>query len=374
MPRKKPCIFISHIHEDADIAIGLKEYLDKVFLSFFDIFVASDGSSIRAGDNWSASLEAALKKAEMVLVLVSEPSLERRWIYFEAGGAYFMGKRVVPVCCRGLSINRIGTPLNWLQSLDAKEASGAVRLINEVASTFEVSAPSVDIEFLSQLLAGNILKSKSAVEAPQIPRRPLPLFFLLDTSGSMAGERIGLMRQGLIKLVDYLQLPEEPFLPLLSILTFGTSSNLLVPPTPVSEIRQMPEILAEGSCALGEALLHLSRIINDPALMPKRCLRPLIVLTLDGCPNDDWQSGLKALKDTGMGSRAGRLCLALGKDADYKVLREIGNLGVLPMVKPEDILGITNFFRWVSTAVTTFPDEKDDWELPPPPPGIQIVI
>src|SRR5947209_226428 len=101
MPRLKPVIFISHIHEDAGLANALQAFIAEAFLGFFEIFVSSDGASIRSGDNWSDAIEAALEKSELVLVLLSHEAAERRWIYFESGGAYFSRKRVIPICCRG---------------------------------------------------------------------------------------------------------------------------------------------------------------------------------------------------------------------------------------------------------------------------------
>jgi hypothetical protein len=42
-------------------------------------------------------------------------------IYFEAGGAYFAGKRVIPVCCRTLSISELGKPMEWLQAIEGSK-------------------------------------------------------------------------------------------------------------------------------------------------------------------------------------------------------------------------------------------------------------
>ena len=107
MKRQKPIIFISHIHEDADIAYQLKKFLDESFIGIFDIFVSSDGASIRSGDKWSSVIERSLNNAELVLALISSESKDRRWIYFECGGAYFSNKHVIPVCCRNLSMSEL---------------------------------------------------------------------------------------------------------------------------------------------------------------------------------------------------------------------------------------------------------------------------
>ncbi len=46
----------------------------------------------------------------------------------------------------------------------------------------------------------------------------------------------------------------------------------------------------------------------------------------DGQPTDDFSSGLKALMDQQWGKRAVRMAIAIGQDADFRVLqRFIGN-------------------------------------------------
>lgn len=53
--------FISHISEEAKVAAGLKEALDRDFLGILDVFVSSDGESIAAGEDWLRSIDEALR-------------------------------------------------------------------------------------------------------------------------------------------------------------------------------------------------------------------------------------------------------------------------------------------------------------------------
>jgi|GEM_PF-3104918 len=324
MKRKKPIIFISHIHEDAQIANLLKEYINNAFLGFFNIFVSSDGASIRAGDNWSANLEKALQEAEFVMVLISSRSIERRWIYFESGGAYFLGKRVIPVCIHDFSLSEIGLPLSWLEAIQGRDYDGSKSLIEEIARNFELNCPKVDIKMLTRLLAGNI--------APALPHlggevavRPFPLFLLADASGSMAGETISTVRIGLEKLIDFLQQPNlnVNFMPIFSLITFGSKVRPLIPPTPIINIKSIPKIDAEGATNLGEALNYLATLLNDPLIVPRRSLPPVIIVILDGTPSDNWREGLKEIDKLPWGRKAVRLCLALGNDLIMKCLKKL---------------------------------------------------
>lgn len=64
MSRNKPIIFISHIHEDSAIAKILKNWITNIFLGAVEVFVDSDGASIRGGENgW--------KKLKMLCVALS---------------------------------------------------------------------------------------------------------------------------------------------------------------------------------------------------------------------------------------------------------------------------------------------------------------
>jgi uncharacterized protein YegL len=219
------------------------------------------------------------------------------------------------------------------------------------------------------------IDSTEKTTSTKIARRPLPVFILLDASGSMAGKRIELMRQGIVRLIEHLQWYDGPVEILLSIITFGSHAEVSLEPTPVTEIKQLPDIRAGGATALGSALRLLANLLNTWALPSHtRILRPMIIVAMDGSPTDDWQPGLAEIKKSVIGSRADRLVLAIGDGADYKVLREIGSLGVLPLIQPEDMVQTANFFRWVSTSVTSVKDDDVARLLPPPPPdGFQIV-
>lgn len=204
-------------------------------------------------------------------------------------------------------------------------------------------------------------------------RHALPIFIILDTSGSMAGTRIDLMRQGIVRLIEYLQWHGGTIETLLSIITFGDKVQMLLSPTPVNKITQLPDIQAGGSRNLGGALRLLANFLNTWSLSTHiKVMRPVIIVAMDGYPTDNWEDGLFTLKNSVLGSRANRIVLAIGDGADYKVLRAIGNVGVLPLIQPEDMVQITHFFKWVSASVTSV--KGDSHILPPPPDGLQIVL
>jgi hypothetical protein len=61
-------IFISHIHEDFEIALAIKAELKRCFGAQVDLFLAED---IPLGSNWFENIRSALTRADLILALFS---------------------------------------------------------------------------------------------------------------------------------------------------------------------------------------------------------------------------------------------------------------------------------------------------------------
>ena len=94
-------IFISFVHEDESVASCVKRLIEKEL--GVDVFLSSDKSQIYAGDSWLEKITTALKEADVVLLMLSQRSLRRPWVNFEAGGAWLLSKTVIPCCYGNLS-------------------------------------------------------------------------------------------------------------------------------------------------------------------------------------------------------------------------------------------------------------------------------
>ncbi|MEF8720500.1 MAG: VWA domain-containing protein, partial [Candidatus Accumulibacter necessarius] len=84
--------------------------------------------------------------------------------------------------------------------------------------------------------------------------RRLPVYLLLDTSGSMSGEPIEAVKNGVQILVSTLR--QDPYAletAFLSIITFDSAAKQVVPLTELATF-QTPPISASGSTELGAAL------------------------------------------------------------------------------------------------------------------------
>ena len=82
---------------------------------------------------------------------------------------------------------------------------------------------------------------------------------------------------------------------------------------------------------MGQALKLVADQLKIPP-MTDRALPPVLVLITDGQPTDDFKSGLQALMNEPWGKKAVRIGIAIGSDADEKVLQDfIGNPEIRPL-------------------------------------------
>src|SRR5437763_17085307 len=92
--------------------------------------------------------------------------------------------------------------------------------------------------------------------------RRLPVYLLLDVSGSMTGEPIEAVRQGVKALLSDLRgdpmALENAFL---SVITFASSAQQVCPLTDLANFSE-PTLNAGGTTALGEALRMLETCLE----------------------------------------------------------------------------------------------------------------
>lgn len=120
--------------------------------------------------------------------------------------------------------------------------------------------------------------------------RPLPVFVLADTSGSMSGAKIQSLNAALRDMVAALQQIDDVRGQIqLAILTFGKTVECLQPLHSVRDI-VLPEWTSGGKTPMGQAFALLRSMLEDETVLPPRAFSPTLVLVSDGLPTDILQS------------------------------------------------------------------------------------
>lgn len=210
--------------------------------------------------------------------------------------------------------------------------------------------------------------------------RRLPVFLLLDTSGSMSGEPIEQVKNGVQMLVSALR--QDPYAletAYLSVITFGSTAIEAVPLTELT-VFQVPSLTASGATSLGEALTLVADVaasqLAKTTTSSKGDWKPMVFLMTDGAPTDDWEKGLARFQQ----EKWGIVVACAVNKGEIKVLQKIAGDAVVRL-DTSDSSAMSKFFKWVSAsvsnnskAVETAGKEVEGLDqLPPPPPEIQIV-
>ncbi|RAJ08281.1 uncharacterized protein YegL [Chitinophaga skermanii] len=210
--------------------------------------------------------------------------------------------------------------------------------------------------------------------------RRLPVYLLLDTSGSMTGEPIEAVKNGVQMMIHSLrQNPQAIETAFVSIITFDTDATQVIPLTDLASF-QMVDLKANGVTAMGAALgLLADKLQTEVARTTpeqKGDWKPLVFIMTDGIPTDDWQIGYNKLKAVNKGLIVG---CAAGHGADDSVLKQI--TGSVVRLDNADSESISKFFQWVTASISTTSTKVEESgkevigmeQLPPPPSELVII-
>ncbi len=210
--------------------------------------------------------------------------------------------------------------------------------------------------------------------------RRLPVYLVLDCSGSMTGEPIEACRMGVRALLSDLRSdPQALETAYLSVITFSSTAQQVCPLTELITFTE-PPLTASGSTALGEALKLLDecldREVRKASPTQKGDWKPLVFLMTDGQPTDTWEPAADRLKSKRVGNI---IACAAGSGADSAMLKRLTEIVVeISNLQPDQLKA---FFKWVSSSIKMTsqgiaqgPAAGAPVHLPPPPAGSGIVI
>ena len=188
----------------------------------------------------------------------------------------------------------------------------------------------------------------------KVVQRPLDIMYLVDTSGSMYGDKIETVNAAMRELEVLLknEARKNPSAQVnVRIMTFGDGkAKWHIPKTEIENYTYQSINDVNGSTPLGAALNVLCMTLDNDK-MPTRGLKPIIVLLSDGMPNDTWKPNLEKLLNMPWGKKALKVAIAIGRDVDKKMLAEFTTDSNL-VLEANNLADLTEFIKWTSTLVT----------------------
>ena len=132
----------------------------------------------------------------------------------------------------------------------------------------------------------------------ELATRPIHFFWVVDCSGSMYGEKIGIVNNTIQECIPEMRSAADnnPNAQLLiRALQFSSGASWITSsPVPVEDYG-WEDMDTNGLTELGKAFDLLAAQLSIPP-MPERALPPVIVLLSDGQPTDDYKKSMEKLK------------------------------------------------------------------------------
>ena len=184
-----------------------------------------------------------------------------------------------------------------------------------------------------------------------VHRPPLDFYWVLDQSGSMQGDKIATLNQGVRSATALIAraASSKGVEVMMRVVLFDSQVYASQKPTRAADF-VWRDLQANGQTMMGAAFRTLAQELRKAQLIvcgPP----PVIVLASDGMPSDDAYSGLQNVMAERDGKRAVRLAVAIGRDADRRIMQAfIGRDAVRPL-EANNAQALVDSVQWISTEV-----------------------
>lgn len=192
----------------------------------------------------------------------------------------------------------------------------------------------------------------------EVARRTMVLFFVVDTSGSMEGTKIGTLNQAIEDVIPEIREISENNADAeikIAVLEFSQGVKWITPSPVPSEGFEWNYLQAIGSTDFGAACEALNKKLSRNAFMSDvtGSYAPAIFLLSDGAPTDSYTKPLNELWDNNWFKKAIKVAIAIGDDAKKDVLAEFTGTPetVLNVHSPELLKKMIRFVSVTSSQI-----------------------
>ena len=198
------------------------------------------------------------------------------------------------------------------------------------------------------------------------PEPRCPCVLLLDTSGSMEGEPINELNNGLLELKKQLDADNLARQRVeIAIVSFGGTPTVVTDFVTVDAFNP-PTLGFGGRTPMGAAIEMGLKMLQDRKLEYKNAgvnyYRPWIFLITDGAPTDAWDQAAAQVRDGVNGKKFSFYAVGV-QGADTSILSQISPVNVPPLTL--NGLNFTELFKWLSVSLSQISKSKGGDQMVP---------
>ena len=162
------------------------------------------------------------------------------------------------------------------------------------------------------------------LSATSVSKKSLVIFFLIDTSRSMVGKKMGELNTVMEELIPEIRRVGEADTDVkIAVLTFGTQVRWMYKPISIEDF-EWSRLRADGVTNMGEAFKELNTRMSRNSFLnsPSLSFAPVIFLMTDGYPSDDYKEALSELATNSWYKFGLKAALGIGQEANDDMLAE----------------------------------------------------
>jgi len=209
----------------------------------------------------------------------------------------------------------------------------------------------------------------------KVSKRSLKIYWLVDVSGSMSGEKIATVNRAIKACIDPLKDAADDnheAQMYVRVMKFSSGAQWHIGETKIEDF-EWHDLDVDGWTDTGAALKLMAKELTSEK-MGQRALPPVIILMSDGEATDDYQGGINELLSHRWGKSSVRIAIAIGDEANVSELSKFcSNPQENPPLVANRASDLVRYIKWASVEVSKsvsnpiITNSNTNVHIPPPP-------